>query len=247
MICHNLSALIGFACTPLNDEGTMAMLTTPFRFADGDPIPMFVQHAGGAVRFFDDGYMALHFSGRGMKLDSMREGKFLANAAQRNGASYTDDWILETIATPSNVQQAFANYLAAALAICAWERENEGANTDMVLLVDEVAMAYRAIYPDAEISRNPGFKGVSGKTVNLDLLVNGVGIAVTSTHHSAINAALHKIVDISQSTQNSGRKLRFVIDDREDPEKAKSEAFILQAAAEVQLLSNLERAPTLRH
>lgn len=247
MICQHLSKLIGFACSPLNDAGTVAMLTTPFRFSDGDPVPMFVEADAGSVRFFDDGFMTLHFSGRGLRLNNMRDGKFLATAAHDNGATFTDDWILEASAPADNAQDAFARYLAATLAICAWERENEGINTDLVLLTDEVAMAYRALKPDAEIANNPSFKGISGKPVTLDLLVDGVGVAVTSTHHASINAALHKIVDIRQSTQNTGQLLRFVIDDRVDPAKAKAEANILQAAAEVQLLSNLERMSLTAH
>ena len=71
--------------------------------------------------------------------------------------------------------------------------------------------------------------------------MDNTAIAITSAHHSAISAALHKVVDISQSTENSHVQLRFVIDDRTDPARAKAEANILQAAAPVQLLSHLEQ------
>lgn len=246
MICSNLSQLIGFECSPLNDDGSIAMLSTPFRFTDGDPIPVFVQLNGSTVRFFDDGRMALHFSGRGLRLDTKRDGRFLSSAAERNGAHFSDDWILEVVGLERDAHQAFAKYLSAALEISAWERDNEGTNTDSVLLVDEVAMAYRAINPSSVIRISPQYLGISGKTIELELAVDGVGVAVASTHHASINAALHKIVDISQSPMNRSQKLRFVIDDRLDQARAKSEASILQAAAEVQLLSDLERAPSLQ-
>ena len=90
-------------------------------------------------------------------------------------------------------------------------------------------------------ANTPTFTGISGKTVVLDLQVDNTAIAITSAHHSAISAALHKVVDISQSTENSHVQLRFVIDDRTDPDRAKAEANILQAAAPVQLLSHLEQ------
>lgn len=248
MICSHIATLLGMQCSPLDEAGTLAMLHTPFAFADGDPVPLFVEVSGQTVRFFDDGLTALHFSGRGMRLQDARAGKFLSKAAIDNGAAYTSDWILEALApTPQQAPRAFASYVAAMLSICAWERDNEGATTDMVLLVNEVAMAYRALRPQADIEPSPSFTGISGKVVQLDLLVDGVGIAVTSTHHAAVNAALHKVVDISQSTQNAGLKLRFVIDDRIDATKARSEANILQAAAEVQLLSNLERTAPMAH
>lgn len=241
MTCQNISKLLGIECSPLDDSGTLAMLSIPFAFADGDPVPLFVQTTGQSVRFFDDGLIALHFSGRGLRLDTQREGKFLATAAHNNGASYTNDWVLEaTAVSHEQASRAFASYMGATAAICAWERENEGTSTDMTLLVDEVAMIYRAINPHAHIEPSPSFLGISGKTIQLDLMVDGVGIAVTSTHHTAINAALHKVVDIRQSTQNADRQLRFVIDDRADQQRAHSEATILQAAADVQLFSNLE-------
>lgn len=243
MICSNLSQLIGFECCPLTEDGSVAMLRTPFRFADGDPIPVFVQTSGSTVRFFDDGRMALHFSGRGLRLDTKRDGRFLSSAAERNGVNFSEEWVLEAIGLQRDAPISFAKYLGAALEISAWERENEGYNADSVLLVDEVASAYLSINPKAQIQLSPEYLGISGKTVELELSVDGVGVAVASTHHASINAALHKIVDVSQSPLNLNRKLRFVIDDRSDPQKAKSEAAILQAAAEVQLLSELESVP----
>lgn len=242
MICHQLSTLLGFECHPINNDGTLALLHTPFRFADGDPVPVFIQAVGQGVRFFDDGLATLHFSGRGLPLHTQQQCRFLTNAAQASGTTYTQDGILEAFATSADAAaQAFASYMRTIHALCAWEREHEGSHTDAAMLVEEVAMAYRARHPQADIRPAPTFTGISGKTVVLDLQVDNTAIAITSAHHSAISAALHKVVDISQSTENSHVQLRFVIDDRTDPARAKAEANILQAAAPVQLLSHLEQ------
>ena len=42
MICQNLLNLTGFACQPLNEQGTLARINTPFCFADGDPVPVYL-------------------------------------------------------------------------------------------------------------------------------------------------------------------------------------------------------------
>ncbi len=37
MICSNLLKLTGFACHPIDEQGSLAQIVTPFSFADGDP------------------------------------------------------------------------------------------------------------------------------------------------------------------------------------------------------------------
>ena len=49
------------------------------------------------------------------------------------------------------------------------------------------------------------------------------------------------MVDIRQAGENQGRRFMFLIVDKLNPEKARQDAAVLQAAADVQLLSNLER------
>lgn len=243
MNCTHIAATLGFDCVPLDDAGTVAMLATPFTFADGDPLPVFMQERGGTVRFFDDGDVFMHFTGRGIRMDTRTQAGFIAKAAQRHGASFGADWVLETVATNEGAADAFQRYMRALLAIGAWELENEGINTDTELVIEEAIMALRERDQHAEIVPAPTYRGISGKERALAFRYNGTGVAVTTTHHASVSAALMSMMDIRQQPENSTREFMFIIEDAEDPERAKADSLIMQAVAPVQLMSNLRRAP----
>ncbi len=236
-----LTALLGLDCIALDAPGATAMLATPFTFADGDPVPIFVHADGGTVRFFDDGGVFMHFRGRGLPLASRGQARFIAKAAARHGVTWRDDGVLETMAADkASAPDAFRRYMAALGDICSWELDNEGANDDADLLIEDVALALRAARPDAHIERGPAFTGISGKQRTLALRVDGTAVAVTSTHHAAVSAALMAMVDIRQAPDNQQQDFLFIIADQQDLERAKQDAAILQAVAPVQLLSNLQ-------
>lgn len=241
MICDHLVDSLGFACSVLNESGTVAHVATPFKFSDGDPVPVYLEIAGGQVRFFDDGELFLHFKGRGLLLSNRNQARFIAKAAERHGATYGDDWVLQAYANATQVHEAFSRYMSALHAICAWELDNEGVAQDTALLVEEAALAFLAAKPGADIVREPSFTGISGKQRILSLLVDGTAVAVTGTHHAAVSAALMSMVDIRQAAQNQSRNFMFLLDDRSHPERASQDATVLQAAAPVQLMSNLQR------
>lgn len=240
MICDHLAESLGFACSILNEAGTVAHVSTPFKFADGDPVPVYMELAGNQIRFFDDGEVFLHFKGRGLLLSNRNQARFIAKAAERHGAAYGDDWVLQANASTANVRDAFSRYMGAMHAICAWELDNEGISQDTALLIEEAAMAFLAAKPGADIVREPSFTGISGKQRTLSLLVDGTAVAVTGTHHAAVSAALMSMVDVRQAAENQGRSFMFLLDDRIHPDKASQDATVLQAAAPVQLMTKLQ-------
>lgn len=242
MNCAHLTDTLGFACTLLDEAGQLAHVATPFRFADGDPLPVYLELADGQARFFDDGGVFLHFKGRGLTLDGRSQARFITKAAERHGASYSADWILQASAPAAQLQDAFSRYMGALHALCAWELDNEGIAQDPALLVEEAVLAILARQPQARIEREPVVTGVSGKTRAFSLAVDGKIIAVTSAHHAAVASALLNMVDARQAADNQGREFMFLLDDRLHPERAHADATILQAAAPVQLLSNLQAA-----
>ena len=77
MICHQFSSLLGFECHPLSEDGSVAAISSPFTFEDGDSLPLFVESVNGQVRFFDDGATLMHFIGRGVRIENKRNATFL--------------------------------------------------------------------------------------------------------------------------------------------------------------------------
>lgn len=241
MICHQLSKLLGFECSPLTDGGDIALVSTPFKFDDGDAIPVFVEKVHGQVRFFDDGGALMHFIGRGVRIENKKQATFLVNAAAKNGAVFSDSGDIEAWASLDKAHEAFAKFLASMLDLASWEREQRGSNTDTSLFVEEVALALRAWKPSADITVGPPFMGVSGKTHKLDFLVDGKGVIATGIHPNAISSMLHRLIDIRGLIANVDTPFLIVIDDRTDPDAAERESKVVQAVATAMKFTDLER------
>ncbi|AOV03609.1 MULTISPECIES: DUF1828 domain-containing protein [Delftia] len=223
MICQNLLNLTGFACQPINEQGTLARINTPFCFADGDPVPVYVQSFDNDVhRFFDDGQTVLHFIGRGMNFSSGHKLRFLSNLASKHGASLNAKGVIEILSTDSSSADAFARYISCLVAITHWEMEHQGVDADGSAFATEVAQALLQRYPGKELQLRPEYLGSSGKRHELDFKMEGSGyLAVKPTQQSAA-PALYKLVDITNRQTNDGENIVVVIDDRFDKQAAKN-------------------------
>lgn len=240
MICQQLTVLLGMACHPLDDAGSVALIETPFRFADGDSLPVLVEHVGQSLRFFDDGGALMHFLGRGIKMDSANQTRFLRQAALAHGAAFTDQGELEIWATEATASSAFAKYMEALLALVHWEREHSGVSQDAELFVEEVALCLAAWKGVQSVERKPKVTGITGRVYELDFDVDGTKVLAISAHHQSASSALHKLVDIRGLPSNHLLDALVVIDDRADPEAAKSESIVLGSVGRVMGMQQLQ-------
>lgn len=249
MICSNISTLLGIKCHPLNDDGSVAMLETPFQFEDGDSVPVFLERQGSKVRFFDDGNVILHFRGRGVSIENNRQTRFIRNLAEPNGVRLSDTGELEIWASAEEASAAFAKFMATLTQLTSWERDQIGLSTDTSLLIIEVAQCLRAWKPHVPLIERPKYIGVSGQEYHLDFDFDGEGVIAISPHHIAVNAAIKKLLDIKSRPEHSDLKVMAVLDDRYDSKTAKREGLIIDALASVWLMSKLEAKAglTARH
>jgi hypothetical protein len=127
MINPNISELLGFAYETIEDDGSLAVIGTPFVFEDGDPIVAYVEETDGRIRFFDDGELVWHFMGRGVPLDEPGESKFIADLAAPYGVSLNEEHELEIWANAGQESAAFAQYMSAMLEMVRWERNQTNA------------------------------------------------------------------------------------------------------------------------
>lgn len=240
MICSSLSETIGFTCDPLNDEGSVAAISTPFHFADGEPLPIYVEREGQRVRFFDDGGVLLHLRGRGVRLNDQRNLKPIRAITEPVGVSLNRMGELEIWSPLADAPSGFARYLSALMAVTSWERDLEGTATDMSLLLDEVELCLRAWKPTALLLPGDEFAGISGARYRLDFSLDGQGIVAISPHPNTVSSTAKKLLDIRASTSNQGLEILIVIDDRRAEETAKREGMILDSLGNVMMMSRLE-------
>lgn len=241
MICSKISEMIGFECHPLSDDGSVAMIDTPFVFSDGDEMPVFVEKVAGQVRFFDDGNVILHFRGRGVSMDDKRQTRFLKNIAEPNGVQLNEMGELEIWSKAEAAPSAFAKYMATLLAVRAWEVGQEGVVTDTSLFLDEVTMCLRAWQPQASIRDGREYAGISGHTYKMDLEFDGRPVLAVGTHSAAVNSAAKKLLDVNAAARDSRPDVLVVMDDRHDPELAKREGLVLESVCTVMMMTKLER------
>lgn len=240
MICTNLSDLLGFACYPLNETGSIVMISTPFTFDDGDGMPVYVEKVSKHIRFFDDGGVMMHFLGRGLALENRKKTKFIQTIAQSNGVSFTEDGELEIWGHEDDAAATFAKYIATLMGLLSWQKDNQNINHSISFFVEEVAMCLRAWKPTKEIIEGPEYTGISGNTYRFDFKQDNEVIVAIAPHPLSVGAALKKMVDVISAPSNQGMKLTVVLDDRDQPFDAKSEGAVLGAVAGVIMMSRLE-------
>lgn len=243
-LCAQMSGLTGIACHPLNDDGSVAMLQTPFKFADGDSIPVFVEKIGGQIRFFDDGNVLLHFAGRGVQLKNQRNVKFIKNAGEPHGVKLSGAGELEIYSAEASASDAFASYISTLNELASWEREQQGVASDLTLLIEEVEMCLRALSP-AGVHRAPEFAGISGQHYKLDFDFDGRAVIAITPHKATVSSAIRKLLDIRSRSSNQPFDPIIVLDDRRDKEAAKAEGQVLNAVGSVWPMTSLEREVSL--
>ncbi len=232
MICQNLLNLTGFTCQPIDEHGTLARISTPFCFADGDPLPVYVQSFEGDVhRFFDDGQTILHFMGRGMKFESGHQVRFLSNIAQKHGAALNSNGVLEILSKDCTPADAFAQYISCLVSIVQWEEEHEGVDADGSAFATLVAHALMELHPGEEVALRPTYLGSSGKQHEVDLKVGDTGYLAVKPSQQSAAPALYKLVDITNRQANDALDLVVVIDDRFDKAAAKSTQQVFRGVA----------------
>lgn len=240
MICNQISDLIGFACHPLDEQGQVALIETPFIFGDGDEIPVFVERVGTRVRFFDDGGFYLHFRGRGMRLGNATQTRFIKTAAEQHGGAFTPSGELEVWSDQRSAPQGFARYIGAAMELLRWESEHTGVATETSLFIEEVAQCLAAWKPKQTLTRKPKCQGVTGKEHEFTFGLDETLVSAVGTHHSAISAVLHKLIDIKANPENSNVKTLVVLDDRHDRDASRREELVINGVSEVITMTRLQ-------
>jgi len=246
MVCNRISEILGLTCHPLTDDGLVAIIDSPFRYPDGDELPIFIEKLGPQIRFFDDGGVLLHLLGRGMILDDHRKTKFIKNIAEPNHVSLNDLGELEIWSTEQDAPRAFARYVSTMLSLTKWESEQVGVSTDISLFLDEVAVCLRAWRPRAVITEGPEYKGTSGHIYKFHFSIDGEAVLAVNPRHASVSSAAKKLLDIRAVDVYKDINIFIIMDDRQDKESASNEARVLGLVGRVMMMSSLERHAGVR-
>jgi hypothetical protein len=241
MNCTELSDLFGVECAPLETlRGGKAMFVgTPFLFADGEPVPLYVETDGDRIRFFDNGDVLFHMAAMGLDVSDRRRWGPFRTIAAKYGVALRDDGEFETWEHSANAPAGFARFLSTLLATAEWERENIGLPADAHLLIDEAELYLRAWKPKAPFEKAVSVGSFTGKTYDFDFRIDNELIDVISASPTATGSELRKLLDVRRVSENAEIEIRVVIDDRRDAKRADNEAKIISGLATAWPMSKL--------
>lgn len=243
MSCAELFQSIGLKCKtlPAVDGKPVHCISTPFKYFDGDGIHVYAEDLGGLMRFFDAGDTLFHVYGSGIRFKDKRSMKPLQKLVQEAGAEMSDDGEISALASVSNSQDGFRKTITAILNVAAWEADNAGIASDATSLVSEVEIYLREWKPGHQFLFDQPLSGISGRTHTFSFLVDGELIDVVSSSPQSTASEVRKLADIRGIPSQSEARIRVVIDDRSNPERAQQEAMILSRFADVWPLTALQR------
>lgn len=241
MICTDLNQLLGIQCMPLDAQGTMALIETPFTFADGAAVRVFAEDTGTLVHFFDDGFTVWHLMGRGLKFEDGRHLRFLQNIAARHGIDFSNEWELKASGHREDASHVFARFVAALLEVSVWEREQEQVDTVTTQLIEEVATALMKWRPSSHLQRSVSLTGVSRQTYEVNFVQGNEVVLVVTPHHASVASAVRKLLDLRNQPANESLTYRVVLEDRQDLKSAQREGLVLSTIAHVTMMASLLR------
>ena len=185
------------------------------------------------------------YSAVGIKLNRTQQ---IRDIVEKHGLSLDNEGNIKVLSNISNSSFFFAKFISGLLSLADWEREQVGISEDVKNLVDEAELYLKAWKPQSDLVRHPKLPGQSRKKHEFDFLFDDEFIDITSANPAATGASMRKAGDIANSPDwSNNQTMRFIIDDRTDPEKASVEKKIIGSMASAMLFTQLIALSTKNH
>lgn len=236
MTCEGLFSKMGFSCLDRGDG--LYLVETPLSFPDGEPISLYFQQRGGSVIISDNADTIFHLHSSGMDLSDRKKWRGLHQIVSSFGMTLRESGEVSGDALAAGAGDLVARYIGAMLAVADLEREHFGISEELSKFLDEVEDRLRALRPQMELVRRVVTTGHSGRRHFFDFRFGDDFIDAARPHSIRTGSILRKAADI-QNTENPARVM-VIMDDREDPDRAKAETDILSTLVTVLPFTQLE-------
>ncbi|MGE8451754.1 MAG: DUF1828 domain-containing protein [Pseudomonadales bacterium] len=240
--CAWLRQNLAYDCRPVRTVNGEAALEigTPFSFADGTAIVFYLIEQGAHALISDNGDTLAHLHSVGLDPFNRRRESAIRNTLAPFGVALEANGEIRAIAPTAASQHIIATYISSLLALANQERGWLGIPEPINNFADEVEQYLRLWKPADEIVRHPKVKGISRHEYTFDFWWNGELIDVVSPSHQATGGLMRKLGDVL-SAPGERAKIRVVIDDRDDFERAETEKQIIGSMASAMLFSSLTK------
>lgn len=239
MLCQSLIEELGFICTAVDTHSQSAFrLTTPVDFADGQPISFYIEQLNNGYSCIKDGgEIIFHLLNTGLLNNERKSWRSIGNIAEKHQFNLAESGEFNTYFRTDNRPSFLNQALGFAYSLKQWEQERLGRGLDDLFFVDEVEIALRAWKPNSEITKKPSLAGYSRKSYIFDLKMDDLLVDTLKPHSRSTASKLRKILDIQKGPFIA--PMLFIVDDRENTEKAKTERDIIGGISKAMLFSDI--------
>lgn len=233
--CEGLIKRVGFDCRVIGNQ-TLS-ISTPFTFADGEPIAFYLDDTGVSVRVSDNSDTLAHFAAIGYDISDRKKWRSIKQTVEAFGLSMLETGEIVCTDAKQMEDSLITRYISAMLAVADFEREYLGLPEELEQFIQEVEMYLRAWKPHAKLEHYPIVAGHSGRTHTFHFEFEKQLMDAARPHGIRTGSILRKAADVINTGDK--RKIVVVMDDREDLERAKVETDILSTMVSVMPFSRL--------
>ena len=229
---------MGYECREVS--GRSIAVTTPFTFPDGEVIGFYVrEERDSRVILHDNADTIAHLLSMGIEFPHrMGDWRAVKNTIAAWDLQLGEGGIISARGPKELQPKLVANYISAILAVADFEREQFGVTEEQADYIAQVEFHLKAWKPFAPFEKSPTVKGHSGKTYRFHFQFDGQLVEAARPHGSRTGSILRKSVDVKNVGE---RDVLVVMDDREDPERARQETDILTTMVKVMPFTTLVR------
>jgi hypothetical protein len=218
-------------------------------FPDGEPIGFYIEENNNTFRISDNADTIFHFRSLGLDVSDRKKWKGIGHIIKSFGMNLENTGEITGIALSSGASSLVSRCIAAMLALADLEREMMNIAPELSDYIDEVEGHLRLWKPNEKLERNVYVTGHSGRLHSFHFKQTNDLIEAARPHSGRTGSILRKAADVHNSS--TPPKILVVMDDRDDPERAKIETDILSTLVKVlpfsRLIGNLSGAPEKRH
>lgn len=247
MSCESLFSHMGFECRE-KSPGVYRVFS-PMTFADGEPIGWYFVESDNHVLISDNANTLFRLSSVGIDVQDRQKWKGLSQIVSSFGMTLEHSGEILGKSLPNGASDLVSRYIGAMLAVAELEREINDVPPELDAYLREVEGHLRLWKPTSDLIVRPSIMGHSGRLHRFDFQLSDEFIEAARPHHARTGSILRKATDILNA--DSPPSILVVMDDREDPEKAKYESDILSSIVRVlpftRLSNNLSGASSVKH
>lgn len=236
--CAWLRQILAYDCRPVSTlAGDPALeIGTPFSFADGTAIVFYLVDQGAHALLSDNGDTFAHL--RAVGLDPFRREMAIRNTLYPYGLALEPNGEIRALGPKNATAHIVATYISGLLAIAAQERGWLGVPATVNDFADDVEQYLRLWKPEEKLVKHPKLKGISRQEHVFDFMLGNELVDVITPSHQATGGLMRKLGDVL-SAPGEHPKIRVIVDDRLDFDRAETERQIIGSMASAMLFSSL--------